>query len=161
MKKENGFQYYKDVFSSPNSCYFDEYLHKGISDLWKHYDEKAIYDIKHFDDICVLYSHYNFLSVFNPEKSNYLIFQYQNNKLYRIFIDKKGVIRKEETLYAHFQKREIFKIKTTNFHNYLIIPNSFIDYQEITIKSLYRWAKKNTFKHILYKTKKRIHQLFN
>lgn len=37
-----------------------------------------------------------------------------------------GKIKKEETLYAHFQKRKFMKIKTDNYNNYLIVPNKFI-----------------------------------
>lgn len=151
-----GFQFYKTVFSTPKNCFFDEYLHKGIGDLWKHINPESVWDVKPFDDIRVPYLNFNFISEFHPEYSSCLIFEYKNNTLYRIYITDKGEIRKESSLYAHFQKRNILKIKTNNTNHYLIIPNAFINYEDITYKKLIKWGKEQNIKKFLWNLKNKI-----
>lgn len=124
-RKDNGFLYYEDVFSDDKNFYFDEYWHKGLSDKWKSLYPEKIWDSRLFDDIRIPEINMNFVSVFHPEYSDCLIFLYENSKLFRIYLID-GKIKKEETLYAHFQKRKFMKIKTDNYNNYLIVPNKFI-----------------------------------
>ena len=155
-KEVNGFQFYKTVFSSPKNSCFDEYLHQGIGDLWKHLNPESVWDIRPFDDIRVPYLSFNFISEFHPEYSSCLIFEYQNNTLYRIYIFNNGEIKREPTLYAHFQKRQILKIKTNNTDHYLIVPNSFIDYENITYKKLIKWGKEQNIKRRIWNLKNKI-----
>ncbi len=157
FKKEiQGFQKYKDVFSTPKSCFFDEYNHKGMGDLWKYLYPQKVWDIKPFDDIRVPYLNFNFISEFHPEYSNNLIFEYENKNLYRIYTNINGETTKESTLYAHFQKRNILKFKTNNTSHYLIIPNSFINYKPITNKRIRKWGKQQKFKRDMWNLKNKI-----
>jgi hypothetical protein len=140
-KKVDGFKYYKDAFNYPKITLFEEYLHGGMSDLWKHLHPDLVYDQKPFDDILVPRLAFNFISVFNPTVSKNLIFEYYNGNLYRIFTNDKNEIIKEPTLYAHFQQRKFMKVETNNLKHYLIVPNSFIDYSTVTLAKIIRWSK--------------------
>jgi hypothetical protein len=147
---EIGYTYYKDCFQSNNQYNFDEYLHNGISDLWKKLYPELIFDHKYFDDILIPRLAFNFISVFNPTVSKNLIFHYDNGNLFRIYTNKINIIQREPSLYIHLQKRNFMKIKTTNLNNYLIIPNQFIDYKLITLKFILSITKSNNLLRFLY-----------
>ncbi len=147
--KVDGFQYFKDVFSRSYNSAFDEYNHKGLSDLWRHLQPDMIWDSRLFDDIRVPRLEFNFHSEFHPEYSNKLIFEYNNKSLFRIYINEKNEIVKEQSLYAHFQQRKFIKINTCDYSHYLIIPNSFIDTEQISIRKITKWtSSKNIQRHI-------------
>ena len=76
--KIDGFQYYKNVFSNPKNSVFDEFLHKGLSDMWKQLHPSLLWNEKPFDDIQVPRLSFNFISEFNPKVSNKLIFEYSD-----------------------------------------------------------------------------------
>lgn len=127
--KIEGFQYYEDVFRNPKNFAFDEYLHKGLSDKWVFLHKDKVYQTVDFDDIRVPHNRYDFESIGKGLKN--LIFEYSNKKLYRMYLDNNKV-RKEESLYVHFQKRNIFKYNVNpDADNYIIIPNKFIPYKPI------------------------------
>ena len=148
-KKEiSGFQYYKNVYTNPQNSAFDEYNHKGMSDMWTQLYPEQIWNSKLFDDIQVPRLSLNFVSVMHPERTN-LIFEYNENRLYRIYHDENGKRRREETLYAHFQQRKFMKIETNNLQHYLIVPNKFIDFENIDEKRLNYWGKKQTYKRLV------------
>jgi len=145
---ENGFQYYKKVLSCSKNSAFDEYNHKGMSDKWTQLYPEQIWNSKLFDDIQVPRLSLNFVSVMHPERTN-LIFEYNENRLYRIYHDENGKRRREETLYAHFQQRKFMKIETNNLQHYLIVPNKFINFENIDEKRLNYWGKKQTYKRLV------------
>lgn len=72
---------------------------------------------------------------YNPDL-NAVIYKKYNNKLYRIGLNHKGVIKSQEILYAHFLHRPI-KIQSTDLHNFLIIPDVVIKLKKITPFSLF------------------------
>lgn len=154
--KSEGFQYYKDSFTNPKNTVFDEYLHGGMSDLWKHLHPHLIYDQRPFDDILVPRLSFNFISVFNPKVSKDLIFEYNNGNLYRIFTNGKNEIVKESTLYAHFQQRKFMKVQTKQKDHYLIIPNSYINYSSVTIAKLKKWCKPQILNRNFWNFKNRV-----
>lgn len=140
-KKEN-FLYYKEIFSNkePKIFLFDEYLHGGLSDLWKELEPNSVWDERNFDDIIVPRLHLNFNS-FEKEWMNHLIFEYTDKKLFRVYINENNEIIKEQTMYAHFQQRKFMKVQTTNYDSYLIIPNRFVDFKSFTINQLKQITK--------------------
>lgn len=154
--KKDGFQYYKEVFSRPKGVAYCEFNHMGLSDLWTHLHPDKIWNSKMFDDIRVPRLSFNFISEFHTEHSNQLIFEYEGGNLYRIYINSSGELVKEETLYAHFQQRKFMKVLTSNTMHYLIIPNSFINIEEITFKKLKRWTKPQTLNRHFWNLKNRL-----
>lgn len=145
---EEGYPYYKNVFSSPKAFVFDEYLHGGMSDRWKKLRPDKLWDSQLFDDIVVPYLHFEFVS-FNRPHCRFLIFEYNNGKLYRIFLNDDTVIR-EETLYAHFQQRKFMRCEAKDLNHYIIIPNKFIEYRDFDEKNIIIWGKPQKFHRLLY-----------
>ena len=141
MNKVDGFLYYKDVFQCERNCWFDEYLHKGLSDLWLHlYPEKILRGgvERHIDDVTIPISCLHFHSNLNPGISKCLIFEYFDKHLYRVYIGRDGNVHKESILYAHFQKRPFLAPKTNDFEHYLIVPNRIIKNKDLSIKTVKR-----------------------
>ena len=153
--KRDGYLYYKNVYQSSKNYVFDEYLHKGIADLWKAVHPDKVWDGKLMDDIIIPWAHFNFVSYHHPDEYLYLIFEYDKGNLYRVF-ERNGIITKEPTFYAHFQQRKFMKVKTDNFSHFLIIPNSFMDISDISLSGLRRGGEEKKLQHLLYKMKKRI-----
>jgi hypothetical protein len=156
--KHDGFQYYKEVFTSPKSFLFDEFLHGGLSDLWKYKDPSHLWDQKPFDDVEIPLKCLNFRSIFNPSVSGNLIFEYSAPNLYRIFLNLHNQIVKEPTLYAHFQMRSFMRVKTNNTQKYLIVPNAFINHTEISISKIFRWCKPFEFFGFIWRFKYRVNK---
>ncbi|MFA5329762.1 MAG: DUF6625 family protein [Prolixibacteraceae bacterium] len=156
--KIEGFQYYKDVFSKPRNYLFDEFLHGGLSDMWKCKDPAHLWDKKPFDDVEIPLKSLNFKNVFNPESPQKLIFEYSAPSLYRIFLNSHNQIVKEPTLYAHFQMRSFMRVKTNNTQKYLIIPNAFINHTEVSISKLNKWCKLFEFFGFIWRFKYRVNK---
>jgi hypothetical protein len=154
--KIDGYQYYRDVFTNKKNSVFDEFLHGGLSDMWQFKHPQLIWDNKPFDDILVPRESFNFKSVFNPPVSNHLIFEYSEKNLSRIYLDPLNQIIKEPTLYAHFQQRKFMKVRTNNTDKYLIIPNAYINYVQVTIPKLNKWCKPNDFHRLCWNFKNRV-----
>ena len=142
MRNEDGFLNYKEVFTSERSFCFDEYWHKGLSDLWERlYPERIWRAEKFFDDVRIPSACLHFFSNFSPEKSNCLIFEYEGKRLWRVYIGDDGQVHRESILYAHFQRRKFLKCQTIDFSHYLIKPNRIIDYKQLTLKSVRRMGR--------------------
>lgn len=56
------------------------------------------------------------------------LFKFAEGHLFRINWDANEIIE-SETMYAHFQKRKL-SVKTNNYNNYYVIPNSFVPTSE-------------------------------
>ena len=137
MREEEGFLNYRKVFASERNFCFDEYLHKGLSDLWEHlYPEKIWRAEKFFDDVRIPGRCLHFFSNFSPEKSNCLIFEYEGKRLWRVYIGDDGQVHRESILYAHFQKRKFLKVQTSNYSHYLIVPNKIVSTKPLTLKQV-------------------------
>ncbi len=152
-KNISGFQFYKDVFSNPQNSLFDEYHRKGIGDLWKFLHPDKVWDHRLFDDIKIPRHKIHFYSVFHPEYSNFLIFEYDND-LYRLYVKKNKIVR-EKSLYVHLQKRKM-KIRTNNVNKYLIVPNCFINYKNVNIFRIILWGHNRNLDLYFYKVKNKI-----
>lgn len=145
---KEGFQYYKDVFSSDELSRFDEYLNNGISDLAKSLHGSSVWDSRLFDDVYIPASHLEFNSVFHPEVSDHLIFEYFNKSLFRVFISNNS-IKKEPIEYAHFQRRANLRIRTFETNKYIVIPNSVIEHTSIEIDNLSKWGKSRRIENFI------------
>lgn len=142
---------WKKVVKSDKSFAFDEW--PGVSCLWKTFDIKKMYDEIVFDDIFIAkkeFLSYQKMTQLDCGKSHF-IFEYDNGELYRWYLnDKTGAISKEPTLYAHFQKRKM-QVKTENVNRYLIVPNQFIENQNITKRDVLYYGRRYHFYVDYYK----------
>lgn len=131
---------YKRVLSSPLYCGFDE--EKQIGKLFEKYYKDSYYMKTLCFDVRV--SSYRFkkapsMNVVHDKDIPYL-FEFKGDikgGIYGFYLDNNGTLQKSEFMYVHLQKRRM-DVKLSDsldrcFH-YLIIPNSFIDYKELTPK---------------------------
>ena len=92
-------------------------------------NKDKLYDEIIFDDI--YYLKHEFITVHKKEidknRQNF-IYSFENGTLYRVFIEN-GNVNKEETMYVHFQKRNL-KIETSADNYFTIIPNKYIAFVE-------------------------------
>lgn len=118
---------YKEVISTDYACHFDEW--GGISRIYKE-NKIEQYDNIDFADINMKKYSFNILFRKDWKKEN-AIFVWDNGKLFMISKNKK-----EEILYAHFQKRTMSFENNFDFKQdkYIIIPNKFCNNIEITKK---------------------------
>ncbi len=131
---------YVEALSSKRSCYFDEW--RGISKIFE-IKNIAQYDEIDFADLAISQYNFHMLSIENLKEKNE-IFEWEKGHLYYITEDNK----KEEIIYAHFQKRimemNISNMKTDHF---LIIPNEFIDYRNIDMNFIYNTTRINDYRN--------------
>lgn len=139
------------VVSSSTGYVFDEWL--GTSRMWKTccpdrmYDE-ILFDEILFDDISIASKH--FLSYQKQNRGldkgkSHFLFEYDNGKLYRWYWDEqKKCIGREQTLYAHFQKRD-FTVHANDTNHYLIVPNRFLPYETLTKDFVFYYGRKYLF----------------
>lgn len=148
----NSIPCWKDVVRVDRNYSYDEW--GGVSCMWKVLNAEKMYDEIVFDDIFIQKKH--FLSCQKEAKGmdkgkSHFIFEYDNGELYRWFYhDDTQEIIKEPILYAHFQKRDM-QLMTDDFNRYLIIPNRFFTYQNVTNKYVLHWGKKHFFYMKYYK----------
>lgn len=127
------------VLNSAKSFAFDEW--PGLSRIWKQQKSDRFYDEIIFDDIHQLYGHFCSAQKIKVEtRVKNVIFEYKHGVLRRYYELDDGV-RSEETLYVHFQKRNM-SIDVSNADKYLMVPNRFIKHETITLELLRRYGKR-------------------
>lgn len=134
---------YKQVFSYPRNCAFEEYF--GTSRYWAKFIPEKFYCGIPFDDLdCFKYP---FTPLFQKKRKfteSVLIYTYEKGKLYRVFAENTN-LKKCEIMYVHFQKREM-EIKITLQEKYMIVPNSFVPFlEDLTYNDLNRFNVSNRF----------------
>lgn len=124
MQRHENCHYYKDVYTTPENRLFDEY-YRGCSEAWEAFYPDRVYHCESsFDDVRIQSKCRHFKSEFAQERKC-LTFMYKDRNLYRIYYDKNYRRHVEPTLYAHFQKRYNWKIKTDDCSDYIIYPDVF------------------------------------
>lgn len=117
----------------------------GVSNLWKEQRPNRHYDEIIFDDVTPRKLHFESSQKMLVDKNmgkSHFVFKYDQGRLFRVAIQN-GLITEEQTCYAHFQKRHLgIACKEIDFDHYLVIPNCFIDYEEITLGKLKKWGRK-------------------
>ena len=125
MKKEEGYQYYKDAFTTSKITFFDEFNHKGCSDKWRDCQPNSCWLEEPFDNVSKPKQSYHFNSLNRGWKQ--VVFEHVDNKLYMLRFNK-GKLEKRESLYAHFQHRGMMKDHIKDYNHFLITPSGMIDY---------------------------------
>ncbi len=144
---------YKTVFSSSKNFCFDEA--GGTGSYWIRNLNDRLYNEIIFDDIN--YKRHEFITVHKKEhdkgKKNF-IYSFEKGKLFRIF-EENGNVGKEETMYVHFQKRNLAVLTDVDDY-FTIVPNKIIAYvSNPTIEFLRREAHKKLIYWPLLRTKYR------
>lgn len=154
MKQIDGYQNYKDAFTTSKITFFDEYNHNGCSDKWRDCRPNDCWLEWPFDNASKPKQSYHFNSLTRGWKQ--VVFEHIDNKLYMIRFHKKKKERKE-SLYAHFQHRPFMKDRVTNYNHFLITPRAIIDYpQNFTTLKLKFYCRKQNLMTKYYQWKDRI-----
>lgn len=142
MKQVEGYQNYKDAFTTSKITFFDEFNHKGCSDKWRNCRPKDCWLEEPFDNVSKPKQSYHFCSLNRDWKQ--VLFEHIDNKLYMIRYYNR-TWEKKETLYAHFQHRGFMKDKITDYSHFLITPSSMINYPKCFIHwTLRYYCRKRT-----------------
>lgn len=129
MKKVRSAVSYRFAFSR-NILFFEELIgmhNIALSENVKTYTNPVFADIK-AGRFAFYRSGYGYT---NKDSDEAYIFVYNKGKLYSITLDESWNMKKEEVLYVHLQKRTM-EITCNSHDEYLIIPNKFIDFQEVS-----------------------------
>lgn len=130
--------FYRKVFTDPRVYCFGERKPWGMYTIYKNfgfpvYDEPIVADIE--------YKHFKF-HVINDNIKNvtHCMFAWEDAKLFRYCLVN-GEIEKHEYMYMHLQKRPM-KLRENLEGNYLIVPNQFLPYHQITKALIKRYSRK-------------------
>ena len=140
MKQVEGYQNYKDAFTTSKITFFDEYGYNGCSDKWRDCRADDCWLEWPFDNASKPKQSYHFNSLTRGWKQ--VIFEHVENKLYMLRFNN-GQMEKKESLYAHFQHRGFMNDHVTDYSHFLITPNGIIDYPKHFINLRIRWLCRN------------------
>lgn len=119
---------WQDCFSSPMSHYYDE--EGGLEPLLS-YLAVPQYGSVDFDNVLPPWRFDHFVSINFPEKSNYLIFSFEEGKVFRHYI--KGLkLFKEEISYLHLSRRSLGIFVPSSETKFIIYPNKIVPYTGIS-----------------------------
>lgn len=132
---------YRQVFTFPCGCAFDEYW--GLSRYMDKNMHDKFYQAYPFDDVdCMKYPFHAQMRRHEDVGKRNFIYAYENGKLYRIY-EYQGKLCKDETMYVHFQKRSM-EIRTDVSDYFMMIPNSYVPYiQNLTLDKLRSFSVEN------------------
>ena len=125
MKFVQGYQNYKDAFTTSIITFFDEYGYKGCSDKWRDCRPDDCWLEWPFDNASKPKQSYHFNSLTRGWER--VIFEHKDNKLYMLRFNK-GKLEKKESLYAHFQHRSFMKDHVTDYSHFLVTPRAIINF---------------------------------
>lgn len=142
MTRADGYQYYKDAFTTETITFFDEYDHGGMADRWRDLRrgdcalEKEFGGQFPFDNASKPKQEYHFVSLTRGWQR--VIFEHEGKKLYMLRM-KDGKPERKESLYAHFQHRPFTRDRVTDYSHFLILPAAIIDYPSHFVNLKLRW----------------------
>lgn len=129
MQKTSNSLDYRFAFKE-NVLFFEELL--GMHNIAEAIGCKT-YENNIFADILCYEFMFN-TSTYGYNDSKYAgkcIFEFDNGSLYKYYIqNENNQLGRQEILYVHLQKRAM-NVSTTDYNNYIIIPNSFAIYSKI------------------------------
>jgi len=131
MKRINGYQYYKDAFSTDAITFFDEFGHKGCSDKWKDNRKEDCWLEIPFDNVSKPKQSFHFNSLSRGWER--VLFEHKDGNLFMLRY-KNGKTERKESLYAHFQHRGYMKDKTKDYRHFLITPIGITDFPKSAVE---------------------------
>ena len=136
MKHIEGYQDYRDAFTTSKITFFDEFNHKGCSDKWRDCRPDDCWLEDPFDNVSRPKEAFHFCSLNRGWEQ--VIFEHVDNHLYMIRFNK-GTLEKLESLYAHFQHRGMMKDHVRDYSHFLVIPEGMVDYPQSMVMLRLRW----------------------
>lgn len=142
------FYYYKEVFQSSKSFAFDEYSGgKGLGAVFTIRND--FYNECPFSDILI--NKYAFHttdeiygtedSMINAREKKYKIYKFSKGRLFETYLLNDEVVN-DEKMYVHVQKRKMEQyISNKNDNHFMIIPNKFIDCEDISSNNIRKYGK--------------------
>ena len=140
MKQADGYQNYRDAFTTTSITFFDEFGHKGCSDKWRDLRPDDCWLEEPFDNVSKPKQAYHFCSLNRGWKQ--VVFEHVGNKLYMLRFHH-GQLEQQESLYAHFQHRGFMKDRVTDYGRFLVTPRAVIDYPRHFVRLRLRWLCRN------------------
>lgn len=157
MQRLQGEERYKEVFSTPYGCAFDEWLPKNINEIYLASGRPVILenlgaDINSYRTVFTL-THFDVKQrAYLLEKRN-SIFTWEQGHIYQIYLVKGNLIKREFP-YVHLQKRKMSDRRTGNNKlRYCIVPNKFIDYPDDFVRCLRRCTIYNLLNYQYFRVK--------
>ena len=151
MEQVDGYQNYKDAFSTSKITFFDEYGYKGCSEKWRDCRPNDCWLEWPFDNVSKPKQSYHFNSLTRGWQQ--VIFEHIGNKLYMLRFNH-GRLEKQESLYAHFQHRGFMKDRVTDYSHFLVTPRAIINYpKHFTNLQLRFFCRKRTLMTQYYQWK--------
>ena len=154
------FYNYTNVFTSDDSFAYDEYSNgKGIGAIYSN-REDFFNEVVFSDILFNKSSFHNSIEIYGTKEKRII----EKNKKYKIFHFNKGILNEvslrngeisyEEKIYIHLQKRDMKNEVSKKFiDNYLIVPNKFIDKEEITARNIGKIGKGKMLYYSYYKVR--------
>ena len=142
---------YKEVFSNPESFYFDEL--GGIFQIYLT-NKLPMFTKRIFADITNKYRRYRLseLAYLDEPVRNYdyQVFYWENGKTYRAYIEN-GIVKYEEFMYVHFQKRPNYEIDfDVDLVNAFYITNQGFIPKEADVVTKNDIQRYNRFNGVIY-----------
>lgn len=130
MSLIDGRERYKEVFSTPYICVFDEWQYPSINHIFLEQKKKIFFwdfiaDIYPYDS----YYHRVLWDVKEQKRSFSTansIAQWKNGQVFLKWKEK-GRWKEDEYLYVHFQKRKMKPIDLVDTRDFYVIPNRFVE----------------------------------
>lgn len=155
MKHVDGYQDYKQAFTTSKITFFDEFNHKGCSDKWRDIRPLDCWLYEPFDNVSKPKQAYHFNSLNHPDWQQ-VVFEHVGEKLYVVRIVN-GVIERRETLYAHFQHRSFMSDYVNNYDHFLVTPSAIVDYPKwFVLPWLRYYCRRRNLTTIYYQWKDKI-----
>ena len=136
MQQAEGYQDYRDAFTTSKITFFDEFNHKGCSDKWRDCRPDDCWLEDPFDNISRPKESFHVCSLNRGWQQ--VIFEHVGNKLYMLRFNN-GQLEKRESLYAHFQHRGMMKDRVKDYCHFLVIPEGMVDYPQSIVMIKLRW----------------------
>lgn len=159
----------KNIFGNQENMAFDENMEYGINRIYSEKGYSSLRIDNMYSDIAPKYFvfreakcdvNYNF---YYPK--NRFIYRWNKGKLYKVGL-KNNMINEEEIGYCHYQKRKMnFENFDFNIDEFLIVPNSFINYSGDVKKDVFKKYTRNklylqffnlTYKNIVKRIKNKL-----
>ena len=140
----------KDVIDNEKTLGYDEL--DGISNIYKLY-KFSIYEKIDFADISHKYKRFKLSTAYgNVKNYKQQIFCWEDGKVFRYYIDKDNLIKRDEFSYIHFQKRSFSNSNhnIVNIKKFIISYNGLIEIGENTIIDENYIKKHNRYNGILF-----------
>lgn len=136
MKKVEGYQYYRDAFTTSSITFFDEFDHRGCSDKWRDCRREDCWLENPFDNVSKPKQSYHFCSLNRGWKQ--VLFEHTGGRLFMLKFDRGQLVRRE-SLYAHFQHRGFMKDRVTDYGHFLVEPGAITDWPKRFVTLQLRW----------------------